>query len=253
MDQDNFIFIKRHLARLINVSFVQIICIVILSLFPGTTKSQIGIKLGTTISNFYYTDRNMDPYLAFDIDLRPYLGYDIEGPQLGDQKPLISASVSVYYNFKLSNRFGLRPEISFTQKGVSFNQFEYERVIYKVIINYLEIPLSIAYQFIKKEKFITELYLGGFAAFNMGAVKKVANHNSQVEKTKIDNTNKVDGGIHLGLTFKYKISEDFVLLDLRLFEGLSDIFTMPEDQPKLYYSTQKTKITGVNITIGYEF
>lgn len=237
----------------LKVSMTHFIFIIILSILPGTIKAQIGIKLGTTISNFYYTDKNMDPYIGFDIDLRPYLGYDIEGPQLGDQKPLVSPFVSVYYNFKLSNRFVLRPEISYTQKGVNFSQFEYERVTYKVIINYLEIPLSIAYQFIKKEKFITALYLGGFAAFNMGAVKKVANHNSPVEKTKIENAKKVDAGINLGLTFKYKIGEDFILLDLRLFEGLSDIFHMPDDQVKLYYSTQKTKITGVNITLGYEF
>ncbi len=195
----------------------------------------------------------MNPYLAYDIDLRPYLGYDIEAAQLGDQNPVFYPYVGIYYNLQFSKGFGFRPELCFTQKGVSFSQSEYEKVIYKVKISYLEIPLSVGYKFIKKDKFVSELYLGGYFAFKMNAVKKVAVHNSLTESTELNSVESFDGGIHFGLNFKYKLFEKFFLLDIRAFQGLSNIFYMPEDQPKLYFETQKTKITGINLTLGYEF
>lgn len=238
---------------MLKLNIAHLTCILILWGFPEVSMAQFGAKLGTTISSFYYTDKEMNPNLSYDIDLRPYLGYDIEWVQLGNQKPVVYAYLGAYYNYKFSNRFGLRPEVSFTQKGVSFSQSEYESIIYKVKISYLEVPLSIAYKIIKKEKFESELYLGGYGAFKLNAVKRVAFHNSSTETTNLSTVEKFDAGIHFGMNFKYKLFEKFVLLDIRVFQGLMDIFNMPEDQPILYHTTQKTKTTGLYITLGYEF
>ncbi|MCF8405545.1 MAG: PorT family protein [Bacteroidales bacterium] len=233
-------------------SFIFIL-IPILYLFPKTTEGQIGLKSGTTFSSFSYSDETINPNLGYDIDLRPYLGYDIEWVQLGDQKPVFGPFIGVYYNYPFAKRLSLRPELSFTQKGVNFSQRDYERIIYTVKISYLEIPLSVGCQYIEKEKFISELYLGGYGAIKINAVKKVASHNSEVEKTQLKSVENFETGLHLGLNFKYKIFEKFILLDVRFFNGLSNIFYMPEDQVKLYYTTPKTKNTGLNLTLGYEF
>jgi len=117
----------------------------------------------------------------------------------------------------------------------------------------LEIPLSIGYQFIKKEKFISDLYMGGYGAFKINAVKKVAINNSELVSTQLNSVQNIDAGLHFGLNFRYKISEKFLLFDIRYFTGLSNIFYMPEDQIKLYHSTPKTKLLGLNLTLGYEF
>lgn len=239
--------------KIANVNITQLIYLLLFCVLSENTNAQIGVKLGTTISNFYYTDKEMDPYISYDIDLRPYLGYDIEWVQLGEQKPVVYPYVGIYYNCNISNRFVLRPEISFTQKGVSFNQSEYEKIVYKVKISYLEVPLSIAYKIIKKDKIESDLYFGGYGAFKLKALKKVGFHNSTTETTKINTVENFDAGIHLGINFKYKLFEKFVLLDIRVFQGLTNIFYMPEDQTKLYHTTQKTKITGFYITLGYEF
>lgn len=248
-----FIFIKSQKLALNKVYTTFFVTILLLSFFPQIANAQFGVKIGTTFSNFYYTDKNMDPNLAYEIDLRPYLGYDVEWVQLGNQNAVYSPFIGVYYNYQFSERFSLQPALSYTQKGVSFDQFDYERVIYKLKISYLEIPLSIACKFIKKEKFISEIYLGGFGAFKLKAVKKVAVGDGPTKKIQIGNVNNFDAGIHFGLAFKYRIAEDYILLDLRIFNGFTDIFYMPENQPQLYHSTQKTKITGFNLTLGYEF
>jgi hypothetical protein len=225
------------------------ICIVVLSVFSKNVNAQLGIKIGTTASSFYYTDINPVPYKGFDIDLRPYLGFDIELVQTGDQKPLFSPYVSVFYTFNLTKRLGLRPELGFTQKGVNFSQFDYERIIYKVKISYIEIPLSVTYQILQKENSISELYFGGYAAYRINAIKKVASNNSSIKKIKVNSVSNFDTGLHLGVNYKHK----FFLIDFRFFMGLNNIFEKPENWTNIYFSTQKTKITGINISVGYEF
>ncbi|OQX75432.1 MAG: hypothetical protein B6D64_11615 [Bacteroidetes bacterium 4484_276] len=244
---------RQQNIKLLKISLAHLTCIFFLCAVHQTTEAQIGVRIGTTISSFNYSDTKPNPNIGYDIDLRPYTGYDIEWVQLGGQKPVFSPYISVYYNFQISNRFGLRPELSFTQKGVSFNQHEYERIIYKLKISYFEIPFSVAYKFIKKEKFVSELYLGGYGTFKINAIKKVANHNSEIKKTQIENVNNFEAGIHFGVNFKHQIFDKFFLFDIRIFQGLSNIFHTPENQPKLYHSTPDTKITGVNLTVGYEF
>lgn len=246
-------YMSCKIMRLLGLHIIQFACICCLFPLPESAVAQLGVKLGTTASNFYYTEKGNNPDIGYEIDLRPYLGYDVGWVQLGDQKAVVAPFVGLYYQLRLNNRFVIRPEVSFTQKGVSFSQFDYERVIYQVKISYLEIPLSVACQFIKKEKFVSELYAGGFWAFRLNALKRVAVHRAPVAKTKLTNVSSFDVGIHFGLAFKYTLFGNFMVMDLRLFQGLHDIFTAPEDQPELYHRTQKTKITGFNITVGYEF
>jgi len=239
--------------KLLKVGIAYFICIYLSSILPVNIQAQPGIKSGTSISSFYYTNTELNPDLGYDIDLRPYLGYDIEWVQLGNQKPIISPFIGVYYNFQISDRFGIQPELNFSQKGVNFSQFDYETIIYKVKISYLEIPLSITYEMLRKGKFTSDLYLGGYCAFKLNAVKKVGYNSHDSEKTQIKNVKDVETGIHFGLNLKYKMSENFFLFDFRGFIGLSNIFYVPEDQPLLYFNTLKTKTIGFNLTIGYEF
>ncbi len=233
--------------------YTLFICIVLFFIFSEKLNAQFGIKIGSTASSFYYTDTKPEPYQDFEIDLRPYLGYDIESIQTTDQKPLISPYIGVYYNLALTQQIGLRPELSFTQKGVNFSHTDYERIVYKVLISYLEFPLSVTYQFLQKEKSIGEFYFGGYAAYKINAVKKVASHNSSIEKTKLNSVKNFEGGLHSGVNYKHKFFNKIFFIDLRVFIGLNNIFEKPEDWTSIYYDTQKTKNTGINLSVGYEF
>jgi hypothetical protein len=215
-------------------------------------KAQPGFKFGVNISNFYFTNKNLEPYLGLDIDLRPYFGYDIEWVQLGKQKPLSAPYLSVYYNFKLSDKLGIRPELSFTQNGVSFSQSTYERIKYKVIINYISIPLSVSCRIIHKEHLISHLYIGGYGSVGMKAVKKVAFHNSETDVIRLKNLETIDAGLHLGIDFKIKIWEHSIIAGCRFFQGFNEAFHIMEDQVQLYQNIQKIKNIGFILTLGYE-
>lgn len=230
---------------------VLIISIIMLFASQGNADAQFGIKAGLTVSNFYYTGQP-SPYNDYDIDLRPYLGYDVELVQTGSQTALLSPYISVYRTFHLASRLGFRPELSFTNKGVQFNQYDYERNLYKVRISYLELPLSITCQYLRKENSSGELFAGVFGAYRLGAVKKVSTYEGSYTQ-QVSSVKSFEGGMHAGINFKRILFDHFLLFDLRLFIGLTDIFTLPENWTAIYYETQTTKITGFNFSVGYEF
>jgi len=218
----------------------------------GRGEGHFGIKIGSAISNFYYTAANSDPDSGLEIDLSPYLGYDIKWVQLAPQKALFSPYISIYYDKKLTDKFSLKPELSFVRKGLSFSQTKYERIIYIVEITFIEIPLSLIYKLYQGRRAVSEIYFGGYGAFKVDSVKKVAYHDSSIERIKINSVNNFDWGIHLGAGYKRRILTKTLTFDIRIFLGFNDIFSFPDSGIQKFSSTQKTKITGAYLTLGYE-
>lgn len=221
--------------------------------FTNTLPAQIGLKMGLSISNFKYDGGSFTPYQGYEADLRPYLGYDIEWVQLTDQKPNLGPYLGVYYAFAFAKRFSIQPELSFTQKGVNFSQAEYQNIKYKVKINYLELPLSVTCNYLIKEKFIGALYAGGFGSIRLNAVKKIETPYTELSKTSLDNAKSFEGGVHMGLNFKYAVSDQLLFLDIKYCHGLSDVFYANDDQIRIYEEAQNVRNLGLNFSIGYEF
>lgn len=233
--------------------YIRLLLFAGLFILNTSLEAQIGIKAGISISNFSYSNQGPNPDLSLEIDLRPYLGYDIYWIQLGEQGPLLSPYLSVYYQFEISKRLSLLPEISFLQKGVDFSTIEYERIVYKVKVNYLEIPISLDYAFILKERFHSSLYFGGYGAVKLQAVKKTAINNEDVTTTQLEQVKGFDGGIQFGLGFRYFLANNYLLLDIRFSRGMSDVFSIPEDQIRLYHQIQNSRNNTSIITVGYGF
>ena len=84
--------IKANFVRLVVIGFSGLICY-------NVASAQIGFKLGLAASSFSYKNK-LYPDLGFEVDLRPYLGYDIEWIQTGDQKPIFSPYISIFYSDK---------------------------------------------------------------------------------------------------------------------------------------------------------
>ena len=232
--------------------FVLLIYLSIVFPLSPQVKAQVGFKMGVTTSTFYYPGNSPTPYDGYEIDLRPYLGYDVGLVQTNPQKPLTSLYISVFKRIELSERIGFQPEISFSQKGVDFSNSKYESIIYKVKINYLDIPLSLSYQYLQKEKTVSNCYIGGFTSFRINSIKKTTSHNSPTQKKSFNAVKNFDFGVHAGVDLKYRLKNHFLLFDIRFFLGLNDVLFIPEGWTNIYYESHKTKITGINLSIGYE-
>jgi len=215
--------------------------------------SQPGVKIGLTTSSFTYTNTPPYPDLTYEVDLRPYLGYDISMIQLQDQNPLFSPYLSLFYSFNCTQRLSIRPELSFTQKGVSFDHSEYEKTIYKVKISYLELPISLLYKIRLDKSLSFDLYGGGFVACKIKGIKKTETPLEGEEVNQLDNVNDLDAGIHIGFATKYLIGNQNILFDIRVFQGFGDVFDLIQNDARLYNTVQGVKNTGINLSIGYEF
>jgi Outer membrane protein beta-barrel domain len=252
-DHPEFSPLIKVIRRILTNRYIIFICFWILFSFPETVDAQYGIKIGTSVSNFYYTGDSPVPYNDYDIDLSPFLGYDIKSVQAEPQKPLLSLYISVYRSFQLTHKIGLRPELSYIEKGVNFSQHDYERIIYKVKINYLEIPLSAFYLLRQTENAEWEIYSGGYGALKLNAIKRVSTQSSEEVRQKVNSVKLFDGGLHLGANYKHRFYDDLLFVDLRIFMGLCNIFESPENWTSTYFETPKTKIIGLNLSVGYEF
>lgn len=235
-----------------NSIFIIIMIIVVMIFIPVSLKAQLGIKAGISASSFRYAG-TVEPNQGYDIDLRPYLGYDAEWVQLADQKPLISPVVSIYTDINLGKGFIVRPELGFVQKGVNLSGNEYQKVIYKVKINYLELPVNIAYNMILKENFKGEIFIGGYISALINANKKTALNVSDPKATNLKSVKSFDSGLTYGFGLKPKIMDHFFRFDLRVSHGLSDIFKVNNNEVRMYTTTQKTYNYSLFLSIGYEF
>ena len=231
--------------------YKRAILLCILFGFSWQASAQVGFKFGLSASSFTFRNA-LVPEGEYELDLRPYLGYDIEWVQFGEQKPIFFPYFSIYVPCRISGRFSVVPELSFLQKGVSFNQSEFERIVYQVKINYLEVPLSLTYSWMKKKKSRSDLYLGGYGSLKIRAVKRTATHFSPLEVSVLSQVNRFEVGIHGGFNYMQTIAGHHFLIDLRIFHGLTNIFSLPEEQTPIYHQVQSFSNTGFLISIGYE-
>ncbi|NND07769.1 MAG: PorT family protein [Saprospiraceae bacterium] len=217
-----------------------------------TTQAQYGFRMGSTTSTFYHVGGPPIPYDGYEIDLRPYVGYDIAWIQISPQIPLFAWYVSVFRRYELTRRLGIQPEISFTQKGVAFRQRMYEDNHYRVKINYVEVPLSVTYTYLQRDKSKGYIHWGGYGAYRINGFKKVTLANASNYTTKLISVKDFDAGIHLGIEYTHRIKDRYLSLQVRLFAGLCNVFVMPRNWTNMYYDTHKTKNAGFQISIGYE-
>ncbi|MFC2125986.1 porin family protein [Bacteroidota bacterium] len=215
--------------------------------------SQISIKAGLTASSFSYVNTPPSPYKDYDIDLRPYLGYDIEWIQLGEQNPLITPYLSICYSIGITKRLLVRPELSLVQKGVSFNRYDFEKITYQVKISYLELPVSLVYEIRPEKRLSFDLYAGGFFAYKIRGIKKTGSHFAGESINHLDNVEDLEIGIQAGFSTKYQVGKNKILFDLRVFQGLSDVFDLLHEDVRMYNSVQDVRNSGINLSFGYEF
>lgn len=219
---------------------------------PGKLTGQIGFKAGMSFSSFSYVREGPVPNLSFEIDLRPHLGYEIYWLQLGEQKPLYAPYLGIYWSTTIIKRLKLLAELAFTQKGVNFSQSDYEKIKFKVQISYLEIPVLLSYDYIAKEKFIADIHAGIYGSLMLGAKKKVETQQTGMLVSDLANARNIVSGFAIGLNFKYKIVDHFLLLNLRTFIDINDALLVPEEQVHIYHTIQKVRNTGFYLTLGYE-
>ena len=220
------------------ISGFIIFCLLIV-FSTNTLFAGIGIKGGVGISGL----------LSARGDFRHLLGYEIDWLAMGNLK---SFQIGVFKTFDISEHFKFQPEIYYSIRGGDASEtFLFERIKFKVIINYIEIPLLLKYEILLKGRFRPELLLGPYAALKLSA-KKYTEIWGKKEATDLENVKSIDYGIIFGGGMEVNVGSGQLILELRSSYGLKNIMRMPENFIKLYDEKDFMRNFSFVIMTGYK-
>ncbi len=155
-----------------------------------------------------------------------------------------------FVEFKLGDKFALRPELMYVQKGVKYEADAGDGKL-TVKVDYLELPLLFAWAPEMQGKMQASIFAGPYAAMLMGAKLKGEGFTGvdsifNAEEDVKDSTKSVDFGLTFGAGFGYKVSpKGELFFNVRYDYGMTKIDDHAEP------SDIKSNLFAV--VIGYKF
>jgi hypothetical protein len=218
--------------------FIRFCLLILFS--TNTLFAGIGIKGGFCLSGLHSATG----------DFRHFLGYEIDWLTMGNLKGF---QIGVFNTFDISTHFKFQPEIYYSIRGGDASEtFLFERIKFKVRINYLEFPLLLKYEIPLKGRFIPELFLGPYAALKLSA-KKHKEISGKKETTDLENVKTFDYGVVFGGGIEVNIGSGQLILEIRSSYGLNNIMTMPEGFIRLYDDKDFVRNFSFSVLTGYKF
>lgn len=204
---------------------------------------QVGVKAGMGISDIGFRRFGQSPYL----------GYENNG--VIHNLPKISYEVGIYIPWSLSQKWAIQPELKYMAMGINYNtHFLYEDITYKLHINYLQLPVLIKYNIIRRERSRTALYIGPYAALNMGVVRHLKVEGIKATN-KVHNVKNEDIGVIIGFSLERNFSAGVANIDLRIGYSLINMMDPVEGHFAEYNKTPEAYARNINVTfsVGYLF
>ncbi len=180
----------------------------------------------------------------------------------GDQT--FNSSVNVLYTYKLS-RVSLTTGIEYSQQGqnINFNADSAfpskNRKILKIELNYIRIPLTISYSFLKMKKSALNIYAGisiGLATQRKDNYLDILIQREYINlPSSINRYKNVDWGMPLGAIYKKELTKKvFANFGIEYLVGLTDSFS--ENPFSRYgvlseFNNSKQSRLSLNIGIGF--
>ncbi len=201
------------------------------STFTFAQFASVGIKGGLNLSKLSYKD-----------DLQ---GYDFsfrEGMNIG-----------LFTEYKLTENLSIHAETIYSMRGTEYGIEEItlqgitiptHKFIQK--LDFLEIPLTMQYNFSISSKITPKVFIGPIASFLLSAkIEYVEEGISKNEADQKDQIKSFEYGIIIGVGADYNISSGNIIFDISYHYGISNINKI-EQGSKINSST-------ISVNIGYGF
>ncbi len=218
------------MKRYHKVIFIALI-LIISSTSTYAQLTFIGVKGGLNLSKLSYKD-----------DLQ---GYDFSFRE--------GVNVGVFIEYKLTDNLLIHAETIYSMRGTEYGLEEItlqgmtipaHKFIQK--IDYLEIPLTIGYNFSINSKLIPKLFIGPVASFLLNAeIEYYEEGNKKGEVDQKDEIKSFEYGIIIGVGADYNFSAGKIIFDLSYHYGINNINKI-EQGSKINSST-------ISINVGYGF
>lgn len=217
--------------------------IIFLFLIISSATAQIGFKAGVGISDIVFMKDGQTPYLGYEVDYYTH------------RNPKLSYQFGAFTSFDLGKRFEFQPELLFVFAGLDYSmKFDYGEMIFRLNINYLQVPLLFKYKTRPDKKRHFTLLAGPYGAIMLSA-SKIMEIDEYEETEKMTNVRNGDFGIAAGLAMEFDLTKGILVIDLRMTYSLIDMMDHLDGYVSKYNGPEKDRSRNVNmaLTVGYRF
>jgi Outer membrane protein beta-barrel domain len=157
-----------------------------------------------------------------------------------NKKYILGNALGIIFNVPISSKMSLQPEFNYLEKGI---EYRYESDYDRLRMNYIAMPMTLKYDFIRLNSLKVYVKLGGYGGYwlNSKLESKVADQISS-SKSEFDNDqtdgykdNRIDYGASGGLGISFKIYRFTLFTEGRFDYGLSNtaiLTIIPTDYTK---------------------
>ncbi len=191
----------------------------------------------------------------------------LSGSGADGMKSRVGYHVGAVMDWNVAKNLYVQPGLYFTTRGAKSS---YDGIEEKINMNYLQIPITVAYRFPVSEKVKIDVNAGPYIALGLGGKKKVEFSESDwgedegVEETKMFGSDglckRFDAGLRFGTSVHFKrfslgFSYDLGLTNIARessgdYDSGEDFYSYDEDES---YSKPKIKNGSFQISLGYNF
>jgi hypothetical protein len=209
----------------------------------SSASAQIGFKAGIGASDIMFKKLGQTPYLGYEVD------------DFIHNYPKLTYQFGVFAVFGLSEKFEFQPELLFVNAGLDYSTtFNYGKIIYRLNINYLQVPLLFNFKTKPQKTRHFTLTAGPYGAIKLSAKKTIKIEEYQ-DKEAMSNVKNFDFGIAAGLGYVFDLRQGSIVIDFRVTYGLIDMMQPIEGFVPEYNGTEKimAKNLIIALTVGYRF
>jgi len=164
-------------------------------------------------------------------DFRHAFGYEMDWLSMGNS---FGGQVGLFSTFDISKTFKFQPELFYVNWGGDGSEtFVFEKILYKVTIQYIQVPLLLKVNFLSRKKIQPVLHLGPYLALKLNA-KKNTEIWGEKEQADLVHVKSLDYGLAAGAGFELALKRGRIIFELRSNLGLKNIMTVPEGMIRLY-------------------
>ena len=222
---------------------ITISIVLYLFLIISSASAQFGIKTGPGISDIAFLKEGQTPYVGYEIN------------SLEHRKPMAVFQAGAYGTINISKRIDFQPELLYVMQGLNYStNYIYDDIKYKLIIQYLQMPLLLKYNLSIRKRKHSGLIAGPYASWKLNAVR-ITEVEGLRNKTSVTNLKDTDFGVIAGYAFEFKLPSGQMMIELRCGYSLVNMMNRIDGYIPDYYGPSKEYARNVNISliVGYKF
>ena len=216
-------------------------CVLLLMTHFNLPKAQTGIRAGIALADIGFLEKGQSPFLSYDNN------------SVIHNLPLLTYEFGLVSKIHLSSRFDLQGEITYTRKGLDYStNFLYDDITYKVVIDYLQLPVLFRYKSLSEKSWKSGFLIGPYAAVKLKS-RKLIRLNGLETKETMNNIHDLDYGIIAAYYMVHSLGNDQLQIDFRFGYSLFNMMDHTDGFVRLEKGPDKAYARNLHFALSASY